>query len=97
MFPPAALEPEGLRYATEFISPETERELIGRIAALPLQPFQFGQFEGMRRVAWFGFSYDYTERRMREADAIPDLLEPEIGRVKTFGGPSTKIAQVLCT
>jgi len=97
MFTPAALEPEGLRYAAEFIPPETERELIGRIAALPLQPFQFGQFEGKRRVAWFGFSYDYTERRLREADAIPDWLDPVIGRVETFGGPPTKIAQVLCT
>ena len=37
---PAAL-PEGLRYDAEFISPDLERELIGCVAALPLQPFQF--------------------------------------------------------
>ena len=34
--------PEGLRYAADFVSPAVERELITRIAALPLQPFQFG-------------------------------------------------------
>jgi alkylated DNA repair dioxygenase AlkB len=89
--------PEGLRYAADFISSEVERELIARIAALPLQPFQFGQYQGKRRVASFGFRYDYTERRLREADFIPDWLSPVIERVEAFGGPGTEIAQVLCT
>jgi alkylated DNA repair dioxygenase AlkB len=89
--------PEGLRYATKFISPEMERDLIERVAALPLQPFQFGQYEGKRRVASFGFRYDYTVRRLEEADPIPPWLAPLIERVEGFGGPSTQIAQVLCT
>jgi hypothetical protein len=42
---------------------------------LPLQPFQFGQCEGKRRVASFGFRYDYTLRRLEEADPIPEWLE----------------------
>jgi hypothetical protein len=37
--------PQGLRYAADFISPATEGDLIERVAALPLQPFQFGQYE----------------------------------------------------
>jgi alkylated DNA repair dioxygenase AlkB len=89
--------PEGLRYAEEFISPATEQDLIGRVAALPLQPFQFGQYEGKRRVASFGFRYDYTLRRLQEADPIPPWLTPLIDRVEGFGGPGTKIAQILCT
>ena len=60
--------PEGLRYAEEFVSPAAEKTLIGHIAVLPLQPFQFGQYEGKRRVASFGFRYDYTMRRLEEAD-----------------------------
>jgi hypothetical protein len=71
--------PEGLRYAEEFVSPAVEKILIGHIAALPLQPFQFGQYEGKRRVASFGFRYDYTTRRL------------------AFGGPGTRMGQVLCT
>ena len=90
-------EPEGLRYAADFVSPETERDLIGRITALPLKPFQFGQYEGKRRVASFGFSYDYTLRRLRESEPIPDWLEPILGQVEAFGGPETRIGQVLCT
>ena len=48
------LEPDGLRYAAEFVSPEAERKLISRIQDLPLEPFEFGQFEGKRRLASFG-------------------------------------------
>jgi alkylated DNA repair dioxygenase AlkB len=89
--------PQGLRYATEFISPSAEQELIARIAALPLQPFQFGQYEGKRRVASFGFKYDYTQRRLQEAEPIPEWLGPIVEQVEAFGGPSTQVRQILCT
>lgn len=88
---------EALRYAVEFIPPATERDLIERLAALPLQPFQFGQYQGKRRVASFGFRYDYTLRCLQTAEPIPPWLAPLIGRIEWFGGPDTKIAQVLCT
>src|SRR5450631_724045 len=89
--------PEGLRYAEEFVSPATEKALIGQIAALPLQPFQFGQYEGKRRVASFGFRYDYTMRRLEEADPIPEWVGPIIEKVEAFGGRGTRISQVLCS
>ena len=89
--------PEGLRYAAEFISPDAERELIAHIAALPLQPFQFGRYEGNRRVASFGYRYDYTLRRLQRAEPVPSWLEPVIADVERFGGPQTEIAQILCT
>jgi alkylated DNA repair dioxygenase AlkB len=92
--PPA---PEGLRYEADFVSPDAERELIAQIAALPLQPFQFGQFEGKRRVASFGYRYDYTLRRLQEAEPVPAWLKPVIAEVEAFGGPQTEIAQILCT
>ena len=90
-------EPQGLRYAADFVSPETEQELIGRIAALPLRPFQFGQYEGKRRVASFGYSYDYTLRRLQQAEPIPAWLTSIIDQVEVFGGSDRRIAQVLCT
>jgi alkylated DNA repair dioxygenase AlkB len=90
-------EPEGLRYAAEFVSPGTEKELIARLALLPLQPFQFGQYEGKRRVAWFGFQYNYTLRRLQDAEPIPEWLGPIIRQVEAFGGPGTRIGQILCT
>jgi alkylated DNA repair dioxygenase AlkB len=87
--------PEGFRYIEEFVSPVTENALIGQISALPLQPFQFGQYEGKRRVASFGFRYDYALRRLQEAD--PEWLNPLVEKIEAFGGAGTPIGQVLCT
>ncbi len=97
LFSGATDAPEGLRYAADFISPAMERELIGHISALPLQPFQFGVYEGKRRVASFGFRYDYTLKGLQQAEPLPSWLAPLIGTVEAFGGPSTQIQQVLCT
>jgi hypothetical protein len=53
-FVPESHDPEGIRCAEDFVTAEAEKALIGHITALPLQPFQFGQYEGKRRVASFG-------------------------------------------
>jgi alkylated DNA repair dioxygenase AlkB len=89
--------PEGMLYAEDFVSPATKQALISEIRGLPLQPFQFGQFEGKRRVASFGFRYDYSLRRLEPADPIPPWLADIAVRVESFGGPETRIRQVLCT
>jgi alkylated DNA repair dioxygenase AlkB len=97
LFDKVRAEPEGLRYAADFVSPAIERELIQCIRTVPLQPFQFGQFEGKRRVASFGFRYDYDQRQLKKAEPIPAWLAEIVARVETFGGPGTRIQQVLCT
>jgi alkylated DNA repair dioxygenase AlkB len=97
LFSPTMDSPEGLRYLPEFVAAAIERELIGQISALPLKPFQFDAYEGKRRVASFGFRYDYALRRLQAAEPIPHWLDPLIGMVEAFGGPSTRVAQVLCT
>jgi alkylated DNA repair dioxygenase AlkB len=88
-------EPEGLGYAADFVSPAIEQKLILGIRTLPLQPFQFGQFEGKRRVASFGFRYDYDLRQLQRAEAMPAWLAETVEEIETFGGAS--IRQVLCT
>jgi alkylated DNA repair dioxygenase AlkB len=90
-------EPEGLRYAADFVSPAIEQELILGIQTLPLQPFQFGDFEGKRRVASFGFRYDYDFHQLKRAEPIPAWLAEIVANVEIFGGPATRIQQVLCT
>ena len=97
LFPGDSEAPEGLQYAPGFVSPALERELINHVSALPLKPFQFGAYEGKRRVASFGFRYDYTLRRLQEAEPLPRWLGPLIGMVEAYGGGFTRIAQVLCT
>jgi alkylated DNA repair dioxygenase AlkB len=89
--------PAGLRHVDGFVTEAVEQQLIRRVAALPLQPFQFGTFEGKRRIASFGFRYDYQLRRLKEAGSIPSWLREIAARVEVFGGEGTVIAQVLCT
>jgi len=98
LFPDQSAGPKGLRYTSEFISRATERELISRISELPLQPFQFGAFEGNRRVVSFGFRYDYSVQRILEAEPIPDWLAQVARSVESFGDlPAARVRQVLCT
>jgi alkylated DNA repair dioxygenase AlkB len=90
--------PEGLRYWPDFVSRDSELDLLGELEALPLEPFQFGAFEGKRRVAHFGFHYDYTERRLRAAEPIPPWIAPVISRVEASAALSPgSVRQVLCT
>ena len=97
LFESSPLQPEGLRYADDFVPPSIEEKLIAEIEALPLQPFQFGQFEGKRRIASFGFRYDYGLRQLQQADPIPSWLSDVVGHVEPFGGAGTRIRQILCT
>lgn len=90
--------PKGLRYAPDFVSKETGRALIARIAELPLQPFQFGAFEGHRRVKSFGHRYDYTLQKLTEAEPIPDWLAEIARAVEAFGNlREGSVRQILCT
>ena len=91
LFESSAPQPEGLRYAADFVSLETEQKLISGIRDLPLQPFQFGQFEGKRRVASFGFRYDYASRQLRRSEPIPTWLHGIIAKIEAFDGPDTHI------
>jgi alkylated DNA repair dioxygenase AlkB len=91
-------EPQGLRYWPDFISPDEERDLITRLAALPLQPFQFGQYEGKRRVASFGWRYDFTHHKLESAEDLPDWIAPFAARVEQFADlPNGVIQHALCT
>jgi alkylated DNA repair dioxygenase AlkB len=98
LFAPPIGGPPGLRYHPEFISEDEERHLIGLLRALPLAPFQFGAYEGKRRVASFGWRYDYSHRRLEQADELPAWIAPFTARLVELSGlPSPSITQVLCT
>jgi alkylated DNA repair dioxygenase AlkB len=90
--------PEGLRYQADFVSRDEESTLIVRIQQLPLAPFQFGAFEGKRRVASFGWHYDYSQQKLERADDMPDWLAPFIARVERSAALSpSSVRQILCT
>lgn len=98
LFTKQSAGPAGLRYQPGFVPAASERELIARISELPLQPFQFGAFEGKRRVASFGFRYDYALRKLQGATPIPGWLTSIIASIERFGElPEGSVRQILCT
>jgi alkylated DNA repair dioxygenase AlkB len=70
----AAALPEGFRYQPELIGPEEEAALLSFVRGLPFRDFEFHGYTGKRRVASFGWHYDFSARHLRKADDIPDFL-----------------------
>src|SRR5262249_34093971 len=98
MFADESARPDGLHYQPDFINAQEEVALIGHIRALPLAPFQFGIYEGKRRVVFFGSCYDFTHQRLEAAEQLPAWLVPVAGRVERSRAlPSGSIKPALCT
>jgi alkylated DNA repair dioxygenase AlkB len=90
--------PEGFVYEPDLISPSLEQGLIGHISSLPLKPFEFHGHLGHRRVASFGWRYDYGERRIASASPIPDFLLEVRALAAGFAGcPPASFEQILVT
>lgn len=66
--------PEGFRYRKELIANADEEALLARVRELPFRDFEFHGYTGKRRVVSFGWHYDFTGRRLRKAEDIPDYL-----------------------
>jgi alkylated DNA repair dioxygenase AlkB len=84
------LLPEGFRYQPEVISTEMEEHLVAHIRTLPLREFEFHGHTGKRRVLSFGWRYDFSKRRVEQADNIPDFLLEVRPLAATFAGISTE-------
>jgi alkylated DNA repair dioxygenase AlkB len=98
LFVDKVAQPAGFGVEPDFVSAEEERALIARIGEHPLTPFQFGAFEGKRRVASFGWRYDYSTQKLQQANPVPDWLTPFARRVESlFRLSHSAIQQVLCT
>ena len=88
----------GLRYQPAFLTAGEEQNLIAGFAALPLAPFQFGAFEGKRRVVSYGIRYDFSDHRLHAVQPIPDFIQPFVARAEAFAALSPgAIRHVLFT
>ena len=94
----ASMAPEGFRYRAELLSVEEESRLLDAFRDLPFRNFEFHGFTGKRRVVSFGWRYDFAQRRVEEAAAIPDFLLPARDLAAGFAGnPSARQVQALVT
>jgi alkylated DNA repair protein (DNA oxidative demethylase) len=66
----------GLEYRDDFITPAEHDALVGRLAALELEPFRFHGWVGNRKTRTFGWRYDFDDASFAPAAPIPDWLHP---------------------
>lgn len=84
LFDDESLLPEGLVVREDFLSVAEEQKLLDACRQLPFAPFQFRGFEGFRRVASFGWQYDFNRGRLCQAAPIPDFLRVLEADLATF-------------
>ena len=90
--------PEGFRYQPEVISAEDEQALLERIRELPFREFEFHGYVAKRRVVSYGWKYNFSERKLQQADDIPAWLLPLREVAAEFAGIAPgKLQQVLVT
>jgi len=98
LFSASEVLPEGFRYQPEFLSPDQEQLLLGELRLQPFREFQFQGFVGKRRVVSYGWRYDFNERALRPAEAIPRFLLPLRDQAAEFAELSPEqLRQVLLT
>ncbi len=95
---PAAGLPEGLRYAAGVIAADDAERLVGAFAGLPFEAFDFHGFKGNRRIVSYGGRYDFSASRLRQAEPVPDFLQPVRAAAAAFAGLAPEaLAQAMVT
>jgi alkylated DNA repair dioxygenase AlkB len=90
--------PEGFVFQLDFISADEERALLDEIAHLALEEAKYRQYTARRRIAYFGFGYDFTSNRLGEAPPAPSFLEPLREKVAAWMGLApAELGQALVT
>jgi alkylated DNA repair dioxygenase AlkB len=86
LFGSALFRPYGFAYWADAFSPDEERAWVRTLESLTLKPFEFHGYLGKRRVASFGWRYDYAGRALRASEPMPDFLAPLRARAAAVAG-----------
>ena len=98
LFGDAPALPEGFVFQLDFITAAEERALLEEIAHLRLEEAKYKQYTARRRIAYFGFSYDFVENRVGDAPPAPSFLAPLRAKMAAWMNVSPQaLAQALVT
>jgi alkylated DNA repair dioxygenase AlkB len=81
---PLVNELEGFSYRPQLLDQGEEQELLTHVRNLPFREFEFHGYRGKRRVVSFGWKYDFSGQKLREAEAMPDFLSELRTRAAAF-------------
>ena len=95
---PSVNELEGFSYRPQLLDQAEEEELLTHVRNLPFREFEFHGYTGKRRVVSFGWKYDFSGQKLREAEAMPDFLSELRVRAAAFARLEAEaFEQVLVT
>jgi alkylated DNA repair dioxygenase AlkB len=98
LFPEYKLWPDGFNYVPDFLNRDEEAELVTAIRQIELHAFQFQGFEAKRKVASFGFDYNFNNGRLTKGQPFPTSFHPLIRKVAGYVQLSEKdFAELLVT
>jgi alkylated DNA repair dioxygenase AlkB len=86
LFGQSSALPDGFRYQPELIDETEAATLLPCISALPFKEFQFHGFLGKRRVASFGWRYDFSGGGLTKTDDMPAFLLDLRAKATAFAG-----------
>jgi alkylated DNA repair dioxygenase AlkB len=90
--------PAGFRYASALLTADEESDLVAGLRDLPLEEFEFHGYRGKRRVASFGWRYDFGREALDQVDDIPPFLRALRERAAGFAAmDAERLQQVLVT
>jgi alkylated DNA repair dioxygenase AlkB len=98
LFAAAFTYPAGLVYRDAFVDRDEEARLLAEVDKLPIAEARYRQYTARRRIASFGYGYDFTSNRLQPAPPIPAFLLPLRDRVAKLAGiPAESFVQGLVT
>ena len=98
LFGDAPALPEGFVFQLDFITAAEEQALLGEIAKLALSEAKYKQYTARRRIAYFGFGYDFVSNKLDEAPPAPAFLAPLREKMAQWMGEAPEaLAQALVT
>lgn len=84
LFPIPSGYPEGFIYVPEFLTNEEEENLIRQVAGTELHNFTFQGFEAKRKVASFGYDYNFDRRSVAPGKPIPPGFHGLVEKVASY-------------
>lgn len=88
--------PNGLLYRPNFITEREEHALLDAIGALELVHPNYKGYAAKRRIANFGWEYDFENKRLIPGDPLPDFLVPLQNKIaKWLDIPKKRVVEAL--
>jgi alkylated DNA repair dioxygenase AlkB len=76
----------GFRYQQGLLTRDEETALLRQFETLPFKAFEFHGYFGKRRTVSFGRHYDFSQRGLLDAPAMPAFLLPVRDQAAQFSG-----------